>query len=160
MNDRPGVQTLRKQRRPNVANEKQADIQAVSKDCDADPSPTPAVRKTMTKDEHHLASLGYRQAFIRSLSIVETWAATFTTMNFVSSWHANPLRLRHAHRGPASCPWQLDHGRRPQLSRLSEHGRDSRQSADLWWYLLLELSPGWAQVRALFGMDDGLVELG
>jgi hypothetical protein len=38
----------------------------------------------MSKDEHHLATLGYRQVFIRSFGLFENWAATFTTMNFVS----------------------------------------------------------------------------
>jgi len=38
----------------------------------------------MTRDEYHLASLGYKQSFVRSLGILESWAATFTTMNFVS----------------------------------------------------------------------------
>lgn len=45
---------------------------------------TAAARNGMTKDEYHLASLGYKQSFIRSLGILENWAATFTTMNFVS----------------------------------------------------------------------------
>ena len=60
--------------------------------------------KEMTKDEHHLATLGYKQVFVRSFGLFENWAATFvrpvhvkliqhvetltpgqqTTMNFVS----------------------------------------------------------------------------
>ncbi|KAI7478550.1 hypothetical protein KC351_g8116 [Hortaea werneckii] len=40
--------------------------------------------RKMTKDEHHLATLGYKQVFIRSFGMFEDWAATFTTMNFVS----------------------------------------------------------------------------
>lgn len=40
--------------------------------------------KLMTKDEYHLATLGYRQVLIRGLGLFENWAATFTTMNFVS----------------------------------------------------------------------------
>ncbi|KAI7230885.1 hypothetical protein KC343_g1535 [Hortaea werneckii] len=40
--------------------------------------------RAMTKDEHHLATLGYKQVFIRSFGMFENWAATFTTMNFVS----------------------------------------------------------------------------
>ncbi|KAK5175830.1 uncharacterized protein LTR77_000970 [Saxophila tyrrhenica] len=40
--------------------------------------------KEMSKDEHTLASLGYRQVFVRSLGLFENWAATYTTMNFVS----------------------------------------------------------------------------
>ncbi len=38
----------------------------------------------MTSDEYHLATLGYRQMFKRGLGMFENWAATFTTMNFVS----------------------------------------------------------------------------
>lgn len=60
--------------------------------------------REMTKDEHHLATLGYKQVFIRSFGMFENWAATcksqalrlsgvdvsvdkvsrVTTMNFVS----------------------------------------------------------------------------
>lgn len=35
----------------------------------------------MTKDEYHLATLGYRQVLVRGLGLFENWAAT---MNFVS----------------------------------------------------------------------------
>jgi hypothetical protein len=38
----------------------------------------------LTHDEYHLATLGYRQEFIRSLGFFESWAATFTSMNFAS----------------------------------------------------------------------------
>lgn len=31
----------------------------------------------MSKDEHLLATLGYRQVFIRSFGLFENWAATF-----------------------------------------------------------------------------------
>lgn len=41
-------------------------------------------RPGMTKDEYHLATLGYKQSFTRGLGLFENWAATFTTMNFVS----------------------------------------------------------------------------
>lgn len=44
-----------------------------------------AERKVMTKDEYHLATLGYRQVFIRSFSFIENWAATVNTMNFVNA---------------------------------------------------------------------------
>lgn len=37
-----------------------------------------------THDEYHLATLGYKQEFFRSLGFFESWAATFTSMNFVS----------------------------------------------------------------------------
>ena len=33
--------------------------------------------KEMSKDEHHLATLGYKQVFIRSFGFFENWAATF-----------------------------------------------------------------------------------
>ncbi|EFX03654.1 amino acid or gaba permease [Grosmannia clavigera kw1407] len=36
------------------------------------------------KDEQHLANLGYKQEFMRHLGLFENWAATFTSMNFVS----------------------------------------------------------------------------
>jgi amino acid transporter len=35
----------------------------------------------MTKDEYHLATLGYSQVLVRGLGLFENWAAT---MNFVS----------------------------------------------------------------------------
>jgi len=38
----------------------------------------------MSKNEYHLATLGCRQVLVRGLGIFENWAATFTTMNFVS----------------------------------------------------------------------------
>src|ERR1700761_4131469 len=38
----------------------------------------------LTHDEYHLATLGYKQEFFRSLGFFESWAATFTSMNFVS----------------------------------------------------------------------------
>ncbi|KIW08732.1 uncharacterized protein PV09_00673 [Verruconis gallopava] len=38
----------------------------------------------MNKDEMHLAKLGYKQEFFRHLSLFENWAATFTSMNFIS----------------------------------------------------------------------------
>jgi len=38
----------------------------------------------LTHDEYHLATLGYKQEFVRCLGFFESWAATFTSMNFVS----------------------------------------------------------------------------
>lgn len=38
----------------------------------------------MTRDEYHLATLGYKQVFTRGLGLFENWVATFQTMNFVS----------------------------------------------------------------------------
>ena len=40
--------------------------------------------KLMTKDEYHLATLGYRRVLVSGLGLFENWVATFTTMNFVS----------------------------------------------------------------------------
>jgi len=40
--------------------------------------------RLMSPDEYHLGTLGYRQVFVRGLGMFENWAATFTTMNFVS----------------------------------------------------------------------------
>ena len=37
----------------------------------------PTVKIEMTQDEHHLATLGYRQVFVRGLGLFENWAATF-----------------------------------------------------------------------------------
>ena len=39
--------------------------------------PTIVEVKEMSKDEHLLATLGYRQVFIRSMGLFENWAATF-----------------------------------------------------------------------------------
>ncbi|KAK4539886.1 hypothetical protein LTR36_010280 [Oleoguttula mirabilis] len=38
----------------------------------------------MSNDEAHLASLGYKQEFYRHLGLFENWAATFSSMNFIS----------------------------------------------------------------------------
>ncbi|KIW91483.1 uncharacterized protein Z519_07449 [Cladophialophora bantiana CBS 173.52] len=38
----------------------------------------------LTHDEYHLATLGYKQEFIRSLGFFESWSSTFTSMNFIS----------------------------------------------------------------------------
>ena len=38
----------------------------------------------LTHDEYHLATLGYKQEFHRFFGFFESWAATFSTMNFVS----------------------------------------------------------------------------
>lgn len=37
-------------------------------------------KKEMSKDEHHLATLGYKQVFIRSFGLFENWAATFVSL--------------------------------------------------------------------------------
>jgi hypothetical protein len=41
-------------------------------------SPDMETGEVMNADEAHLASLGYKQEFYRSLGIFENWAATFT----------------------------------------------------------------------------------
>ncbi|KAH8902832.1 amino acid or gaba permease [Coniochaeta sp. PMI_546] len=38
----------------------------------------------LSEDEQHLANLGYKQEFFRHLGLFENWAATFTSMNFIS----------------------------------------------------------------------------
>ena len=55
-------------------------------------SDSPSIKETapsdvgvvLTHDEYHLATLGYKQEFHRSLGFFESWAATFTSMNFIS----------------------------------------------------------------------------
>lgn len=55
-------------------------------------SDSPSIQETapgnvgvvLTHDEYHLATLGYKQEFRRSLGFFESWAATFSAMNFVS----------------------------------------------------------------------------
>jgi hypothetical protein len=68
---------------------------------DGKPNTSHATVVEMTRDEYTLATLGYRQVFVRSFGLFEnvgeakdfrlfqmlietSWAATFTTMNFVS----------------------------------------------------------------------------
>lgn len=38
----------------------------------------------LSADEYHLATLGYKQVFTRAFGLFESWAATFSTMNFIS----------------------------------------------------------------------------
>jgi len=69
----------------NMADEKINDtVRSSSETKGGDAATVPAQQVTMTKDEYHLASLGYKQVFSRGLGMVENWAATFTTMNFVN----------------------------------------------------------------------------
>lgn len=49
------------------------------------PDPEPEPGELLNADEAHLASLGYRQEFFRTLGIFENWAATFTVCHSVSS---------------------------------------------------------------------------
>ena len=44
----------------------------------------PVPGQVLTHDEYHLATLGYKQEFTRCLGFFESWAATFSTMNFIS----------------------------------------------------------------------------
>lgn len=56
------------------------------------PSDTPSIKEVgeaeagivLTHDEYHLATLGYKQEFLRCMGFFESWSATFTSMNFVS----------------------------------------------------------------------------
>ncbi|KAK5449690.1 hypothetical protein LTS15_008765 [Exophiala xenobiotica] len=45
---------------------------------------TDAPGLVLTHDEYHLATLGYKQEFVRCLGLFESIAATFTSMNFIS----------------------------------------------------------------------------
>jgi hypothetical protein len=45
---------------------------------------TDAPGLVLTHDEYHLATLGYKQEFTRSLGLFESLASTFTSMNFIS----------------------------------------------------------------------------
>ncbi|KAF3056199.1 hypothetical protein Trihar35433_8273 [Trichoderma harzianum] len=47
-------------------------------------SPSDIAPKALSNDEYQLAQLGYKQEFFRTLGLFENWAATFTTMNFIS----------------------------------------------------------------------------
>jgi hypothetical protein len=47
-------------------------------DASSQEAPDREVGEIMNADEAHLASLGYKQEFIRTLGIFENWAATFT----------------------------------------------------------------------------------
>ena len=44
----------------------------------------PVNGQVLTHDEYHLATLGYKQELNRCLGFFESWAATFSTMNFIS----------------------------------------------------------------------------
>lgn len=41
-------------------------------------------KNIFTTDEYQLAKLGYKQEFLRSLGFFESWAATFSSMNYAS----------------------------------------------------------------------------
>lgn len=56
----------------------------------------------LTDDPYHLATLGYKQEFFRSLGFFESWAATFTSMNFVSGIPVL-LGVCDVYRRPRSC---------------------------------------------------------
>jgi Amino acid permease len=56
------------------------------------PSDTPSIEEgnvstrghVLSDDKYHLATLSYKQEFLRSLGFFESWAATFTSVNFMS----------------------------------------------------------------------------
>ncbi|KAF7549496.1 hypothetical protein G7046_g8330 [Stylonectria norvegica] len=63
---------------------KNKDPMSISQSHD-DEAPSEFPSKTViSNDEYQLAHLGYKQEFFRTLGLFENWAATFTTMNFVS----------------------------------------------------------------------------
>jgi hypothetical protein len=41
--------------------------------------------QVLSSDEYHLATLSYKQEFLRSLDLFEPWAATFASMNSLPS---------------------------------------------------------------------------
>ncbi|KAK4986584.1 hypothetical protein LTR50_005194 [Elasticomyces elasticus] len=63
-------------------------------DVEVKASPTSSTVEAMTKDEHYLATLGYRQVFIRSFNMFENWAATFTTMGMISEAEVRAARVK------------------------------------------------------------------
>ncbi len=65
----------------------QTDIKATSSPADAPSIQNGSATEAglvLTHDEYHLATLGYKQEFLRSLGLFESWAATFSSMNFIS----------------------------------------------------------------------------
>jgi hypothetical protein len=131
---------------------------------------------TMNADEAHLASLGYKQEFFRSLGIFENWAATFTVgasykrvintcskaVNLVHELHlryTRPFRLHHVYWRSTICIRQLDHGRRILIHCLLIHGRDCRRITNRRRNILLGISPRRRKMGSIPQLDDGLVEL-
>jgi len=68
----------------DIIEEKKDPQVAMSSNSDVDVGEGQIEAVHMDKDEYHLATLGYKQSFIRGLGMFENWAATFTTMNYVS----------------------------------------------------------------------------
>jgi hypothetical protein len=62
----------------------QADIKTASDPPSLTGDSAPEVGTILTHDEYHLATLGYKQEFVRCLGLFESFASTFTSMNFVS----------------------------------------------------------------------------
>jgi hypothetical protein len=57
------------------------DAKAPSDDFVLEDGSTAGQTTVLSADEFHLATLGYRQEFRRTLGFFESWAATLTTMN-------------------------------------------------------------------------------
>jgi hypothetical protein len=53
-------------------------------DNDAPGTPTVGSLYEMTHDEYHLATLGYKQTFLRGLGMFENWAAVFTVRRAIT----------------------------------------------------------------------------
>ena len=121
----------------------------------------------LTHDEYHLATLGYKQEFIRSLGFFESWAATFTSMNFISGIPVLFGWVMYTG-GPkaAFANWTMIGGLSCIVSlvmaelaaSLPTTGEFSYPVEFYWgvrklieflrWHLLLELSSGWRKVRS------------
>ncbi|KAI9737559.1 MAG: hypothetical protein M1834_009714 [Cirrosporium novae-zelandiae] len=65
-----------------VEKQPSSDVKASSSS--SSPANNVSEGKVFTQDEYHLASLGYKQEFFRHLGLFENWAATFSSMNFIS----------------------------------------------------------------------------
>ena len=122
--------------------------------------------REMSQDEHHLASLGYKQVFIRSFGMFENWAATFVCChavffdkhtphhspladhNELRQWDASLIWLCYVHRGATGGVCKLDNGRRLLFHRVLGYGRDCCILTNSWRYLLLGVQTGWTQVWA------------
>lgn len=108
-------------------------------------SPDEATIIEMTEDEHHLATLGYRQVLIRAFGMFESWAATFARFRYsyhereimlilladdneLCLGHARFIRICHVHGRSTGWLCQLDYGRRILAARIFSHGNIIRLS--------------------------------
>jgi hypothetical protein len=64
-----------------IASATDVDAKPPSDDSALEDGPTVGQTTVLSADEFHLATLGYRQEFRRTLGFFESWAATLTTMN-------------------------------------------------------------------------------